>query len=850
LADEKDTRRIDSILSNLMHTPRFGKATAGRDLRRGPRGTSFGVPLIEQDDGGFLIDMSAVRVFSGLPGFVSLLARQVLEQSRNSSVDVLVQVIVDPGTTAELAALGVTHVVVYARRPVAGYLLQDQEGFVRDLRLVFDAVQLPQWGGLLFPRAFQKKEEAEAAVLFPFHVSKEAGQRHFMLVEHDREGRFLRITVEDGAQSRLFLKRIPHRVVTDIGRRHYSLDIAAMAEQIFVGIHHECQNQQHEYIEIPGRQAALFELLIASGLAAVRDAAFSWSQETAESLLLSGGSTFVQLLSKVLVLLEDDVVMQTLSDGHCIEMLDARDHVYIDLSRKGARLNIAIGARRKRPDMHAHLLRMPHLLACQEAARPDLLQDYRILLIHHTTSEVLGFVRALEASQCASVTTLFINYQGVVPDYYLEDILSLPDRRFSFHALQRVELRDSVAGAYILSRQYSPLDRLARLDQALRTLRGGYLESMRLAAGHLFFREAVAARKEGRKLLLIEDGGYVAPVLNRLCRAGLAASKALEAYAVEAPEDLPDSLPLDAWLKSIVPATFEHTANGYYQLQETEAECGGLALPAFTIASSRYKNIVEAEACAHSILSAVESIFNGLGKCMMHRNALVLGSRGNIGRFLFRTLKERVTYGSVWGLDLKVQTGREETSSEFSDAAALPEGLWKQTDLFLGVTGVSVLKKPFFERLIAEGTARDLFFASGSTKTIEFTDLLALIEECSNADRPAIDGRPVRVEKYPIKDPQNRVLQGHHVKITFLDGETPSTSEAAPAKHLYLLGDCMPINFLYYGVPGEVIDGVFEELFSLLKGVLSHYEKGDAYPPAIYALDRNIDKNGNGRPSV
>ena len=128
------------------------------------------------------------------------------------------------------------------------------------LRLVFDAVQTPRWGGLLFPGAFQAQNEDNCdpvenehpAMLFPFHTSCQGAHGYFILLENDREGRFLRLTIEDGAQSRLFLKRIPHRVVNEIGRRHYRQDIAVMADQIFTGIHRECQNQHNEYIEIPG----------------------------------------------------------------------------------------------------------------------------------------------------------------------------------------------------------------------------------------------------------------------------------------------------------------------------------------------------------------------------------------------------------------------------------------------------------------------------------------------------------------------------------------------------------------------------------------------------------------------
>jgi len=63
-----------------------------------------------------------------------------------------------------------------------------------------------------------------------------------------------------------------------------------MAEQVFTGIHRECQNQHNEYVEIPGRQAAFFELLIASGLLNVTGAVFRWTQEIAEKLLLDQDS--------------------------------------------------------------------------------------------------------------------------------------------------------------------------------------------------------------------------------------------------------------------------------------------------------------------------------------------------------------------------------------------------------------------------------------------------------------------------------------------------------------------------------------------------------------------------------
>ena len=438
--DTTPKKQIGSILNNLMHAQRFQKEKSDLRVPHGPQLTSFGIPLMEEKDGHFLIDMTDMRVFSGIPGFVSSLAKQVVEECRNSSVDILTRVMVDSENTPELAALGIHHVVVYARGPVARGLVENRETFTGHLRLVFDAVQTPRWGGLLFPGAFESQEKGRCdpvenekpAMLFPFHTSCQGAHAYFILLEHDREGRFLRLTVEDGAQSRLFLKRIPHRVVNEIGRRHYRQDIAVMADQIFTGIHRECQNQHNEYIEIPGRQAAFFELLLASGLSKVTGAVFRWTQEISEKLLLDEDSVFVLLLSKILMLLEDEGLVKTLFAGNTLEMVDNDDRVYMDLSRKGSMLNISMGEPRKMPDMQAHLRRMPNLSVTQKKAPQGIFSGYRILLIHHATSEVLGFVKALDASSCGFLTTLFIRYQGVVPGYHLEDMLRHARSAFSF----------------------------------------------------------------------------------------------------------------------------------------------------------------------------------------------------------------------------------------------------------------------------------------------------------------------------------------------------------------------------------------------------------------------------------
>ncbi|RJR52647.1 MAG: hypothetical protein C4576_02395 [Desulfobacteraceae bacterium] len=845
-------KQIGSILNELIRAERFTRQKRQPVVRRGPVLTTLGVSLIEQGDGRFLIDMSAVQVFAGIPGFVGYLGKQILENCRKSTTDVLTQVVVDADSTPELAALGLGRVVVYARGAVARYLAEAQQHFLWRLRLVFDALQTPQWGKLVFPNGFgdpgaameEDPGEQRPALHFPFQDETGRPNKYFFFVEYDCKGRFLRITVEDSAESRLFLKRIPHRTVKDALRFHYQQDIPAMAGKIFTGIHRECQNQRNEYTEIPGRQPALFELLISAGLTDLSGAVFRWTRESAESILLQDHAGFSRILCKILLLLEDESVIGTLSNENVVEMVDESTRIYLDLSRKGAMLNISIGEPRKQPDMMGHLKRMPHLEQRVEEKRLPLLDDYRVLLIHHATSEVLGFVKALQQARCPAVSTLFIRYRGIVPESLIEDMLSMPGQSYSFYGLQRVELRDAIGGAYILSRQYSPITGLERLDAALRSRRGGYLDSMRFAALHLFFREAFQAAAQGRKLLPIEDGGYIAPVLNRFCHEGKTLEEALAFCEMGPPPEAPKTVLFREWLAGIVPATFEHTANGYYQLQDVQEECGALQIPAFTIALSRYKNVNEAESCAYSILNAVESIFHGLGKCIMHRQTLVLGSRGNIGHFLFRAVSERVSHGGAYGIDLKMNAGPK-TFAEFSRIEEVPGTAWRSFDLFLGMTGVSVLKREFFEKLLLQGSAQEIFFASGSTKTSEFADLTNWLGDLVRSESPMVGDQAVSLETTPIQDPQNGMLQGHRVRITFVnhDGMSPPRHEHSH-KDIYLLGDSMPINFLYYGVPAEVVDGVFEELFCLVCSATEVLKHAGDYPPDIYAVDVNIDKYG------
>lgn len=876
---EQQDKKIGGILHRLMQTPGLATNKRGERPPAQPGLTSLGVPLLAEADGHYVIDVSEVKIFIGIAEFLRTLATEVLHHTRDTLRDVMVQCEVDPQATPELSKLGVDNVSLYARSRVARGIAQRQKPFLHLLRLVFDAIQTERWGAVLFPHAFGHDEPDTTtdrpALLFTMQRRNAAndtlqpdsggpaGNRDsdtthgelLLLAEYEPEGAFLRITVEDARASRLFLKRIPHRVVQDLARRHCLQDTYRIAEQIFQGIQRECQTQQDEYTELPGRQPALFELLMQCGLEAVVCIKFRWSLEDMEPLLLYMDPDIFELLSKILLLFEDTRVMAVLAAGDQLEMLCGKHRVFFDLSRGGACLNISLDQRRKSLSVQEYARRMPAMSRLLHD-NAGALAGFRVLFIHHITAEILGTLRALEALQSDFVTTLFIKYKGQTPDEHLDALFTLDQERFRFHSLQRVEARDSLEGNYILSRQYSPLAGLEHVEAWLRSEKPDYLEAMRSIAFTLFFHEICEAKRLGRQLLLVEDGGYIAPLLNAYCLDSMSVGSVLALCGMDTSHplltvDVDPAQPLGAWLSDVFPGSVEHTRNGYDKLRILELERKRLYFPALSIAISELKNVEEARECAYSILNAVETIFHSMGLLLSRRNVLLIGCRGNIGGFLLRALSQRLEQGRVCGVDLDVNDSAHPHAAGFGPAACSEHRLIDEItaeivntfDLVIGVTGVSVLSPETLAHMLVHGPCRDIFLASGSTKTVEFAAVSRWLQELRECEAPHIGGEPVRLNMSPLKDPQTGVVQGHRVRVHFLHPDRAHAN--IPYKDVHLLGDLMPINFLYYGVPMEVIDDVLCQLLELTVGLAEARREGRALPHRLLAVDHEIDGRGN-----
>jgi hypothetical protein len=271
---------------------------------------------------------------------------------------------------------------------------------------------------------------------------------------------------------------------------------------------------------------------------------------------------------------------------------------------------------------------------------------------------------------------------------------------------------------------------------------------------------------------------------------------------------------------------------------EVAREFGTLRYPACSIAISDLKRGPEAEECSHSILNAVQNILNRLGRMLSRRQAVVLGSRGAIARHTLADLGRILGPDRVYGVDIEASGDMQEACMEVRTLEEVPKDVFYETDLMIGVIGKSILKQEMIEAMVIHGKKRYLFFASGSTKTVEFQDLENWIQGLMLAESPVVRDVPVRLSTSPVRDLQTGVLQGHRVDLSF---DSPSITD----KTLFLLGDLTPINFLYYGIPREIIDEVMTQLFTVCVGLNGHHREQRPLPPALLAVDHQIDMDAN-----
>lgn len=810
---------------------------------------------IERQGEALRIDLSGLPIFFGLSVLARDLGEKIIQQHQLDRVDIDVEKKVRRSQTPELAGLRIENVKVVGEYEAFDRILADPDAFLEELTSVFGTLQMRVWRRHLFP---ERPDARPKALVFP--CTRDPAERAYpfrivleRVASSKRTGKyFLRAAFEGLEGRRLDLASLPHVVVDRSKARTFIAGSTRLARVFSDRVRWLTQQGKRTYTEEKHADSYVFARLAEAGLHAFETIEVSWTEAYGDLFRSIDPEELTAVFKKLFLLLEDHGFRRLLEAGERVRM-DVREvSAYVDLSQLGRSLNVSLGRERKVASLDAYLGRMPALEDLVNRLAPDrpLGGKVRVLLIHHVTAEILAVIGALKALGAGEVRTLFVHYGEEVPSEFLESLLDLDPERFRAYALDKQVDPRSVEGSFRLSARFSPLDGLEDLDRRFAEERPGYMDAMVQAALRLFADLLVRSIQTGEPCLVVEDGGYLTPALTRRALRGDSLGDLLAEVGTRVPADLGETqdLPLRTVLDRWLIGTVEHTRNGLDRLTEVMEHEGGLVRPAFSIAVSDLKVEEEAREVADSILSAVESILHAEGKVLSRRRPAVVGSSGAIGKNLVRKLGARCQEngsGPVVEVDLRPPAGGDGTSgNRYATAfSRLADDVALGVDLVLGVTGRPAFGWEDLERLLLRGTRKTLYLASGSTKTVEFSDVSRGLDRLLAMPQPAMRGRGCRVRRWEMLDPQTRKPLGQRYRFT-LGGEEQRDGRPL-VREVCFLGSLMPVNFLYYGVPAEVMDPVLCQLLRCALGLVRRVTTGDPPANAIHAVDRDIDADGH-----
>lgn len=808
--------------------------------------TSLGYPL-RQIKEGWELDLSEMKIYSGLSVLAKVIGEHIMDEAERSSGDVSFCYKVSSNINPELVAMRIHYIQVHARAGVLRDCQEYREDFIRQLITVFGTLQRQKWRIEIFPEENHQKAKADIpiskALVFNFiHEFCDVENRKRFILEKSNNNNaeasfFFRLTIEKIEQETTDLKNIPNVVVDDLATRAYIAGSSKIAGSIREHIVNACSRGLDYYSEENRIYSRLFEQLQNAHLDRLEFINFSWDDCFSKYIQQTEPKKGASALKTIFLALEAYSICEILCNGGAVKVILHECYFTLYLTQLGRSLNISINLPRKIFHMDAYLKRMPMLASIASQTRHNYdFSDTKIFLVHHITSEIIGFIEALRKLKAYSIDVMFVKYSGIIPPVYLDTLLEA-DSSFLFMAGLEKKTSGKMTDYWTIAGDFSDTAELTDLKLFADHQKLSYFEAMKLVSIHLFLRCCLAAQKQKKKVLLIEDGGYIAPIVNAVGISKENTDAVLERFHVFPGHKI--EVPFYQWLKNILIGTIEHTKNGYDRLEALTAHQSRLLFPAYSIATSNLKTLEESQEVAHSILSAVESILHENGLVLSRRNIIVLGAEGNIGKSLCRLLQKGRLHENnqtLTRVDVKFEASGEK--GKYGSIGKIPDDELLRKDLFIGVIGKSILEKTQIEKLIIHGAKNDLFFASGSTKTAEFEDLSSWLQTISRLEAPRIEDIPVTIDYGRIYDPQSGFDQGRKVMIRFQKGDR------FYKKTLFLLADLSPVNFMYYGVPTEVMDSILSQLLTVSLGMNRQY-KSEMLPPAgLYAVDNHIDDWG------
>ncbi|TGK80731.1 hypothetical protein EHQ31_12955 [Leptospira montravelensis] len=806
--------------------------------------TSLGPVLSPVEDGLWEIDLTNLRIFFGLSILSRTIGEEIGNQLHSLPGDLSFTYKINPNINHELVDMHIQHVQVFARAGILKDWVLFREQFEENLRFVFGSFQQQSIAKKIHPEFYGEdpNRNSSVALLFPFEADFIHPSGYYILMERVaslyRIGDFfLRITIDTQEDGCLNLANIKHEIISDAHARTYIAGASKISESLSNGMINAAQKGETFYEEENSHFSKVFAQIEKTPLGKLTNINFYWEEQYRNLILSSDPSVSLTILKKLFLLLEDSSASKKIKEGNTIRALIGKVSVYVDLSRLDRVLNFSINQKRTLLDSSFYLKRMPILEKIANSDGHNLsFEGVNVFLIHHVTSEIISLIETLRRLKVNSLDVAFVKYGGNIPPVYLDILLDIPTETFFMAGLEFKLTRNNTP-YYGVSPLYSDFEIHSTFRHKLEEAKLGFFDAMRKLAVFLFLNKLLSLIPKNEKLILIEDGGYVAPILNERALDGISFGSILDEFWVETKDQTIKEKPFNEILKNYVLGTIEHTRNGYDRLVKVKEEKQSLFLPAFSIAISNEKTMEESKEVARSILNALDNTLHGIGKALSKRKILLLGSQGNIGVFLKKYLIGGFLHENnldIIEIDRKIQS---ESKFAKSDFLKVSESEFSEIDLIIGVTGESIILPNAWESWILKSKHKQLFIASGSTKTAEFSDFINWTNELNLTENPKLGGDDLEISFQRILDPQTQMELGS--KIIF------RIDTKKIEKEVYLISDGSPVNFLFFGVPTESMDPIISQLASVSLGMVHYYKSKRLPKPDLYAVDHQINVWGD-----
>lgn len=566
---------------------------------------------------------------------------------------------------------------------------------------------------------------------------------------------------------------------------------------------------------------------------------------------------------------------------------------------------------RENYEIYNCLKNMPHCIKSMEISRGDkdgkIGTDYPLnnticVGVHHLDDKSYGGLCVLREWGATEMINVFVGYNPLQNEIWKSMIDDIPVELFTACILETIPAGEGAPkwaeGTYRVAEKFKKIpknwgfhseefnDIFAGTDTAKNPSGKPltFLLAQRSLCAYNFLRALMSGYTKGKKVFVWEDGGYLNPIIDQAIEEKLTFAEFRERYMV--PDDPgadevfgANHVELMDVLEKVFVGSVELTRNGY-DMSAAIAETRPMNTKFFSIAASYEKIMLEGDSITLACLDALSQVLYSTGYSLRDRNVLVMGARGNLGRLSVKHFADIL--GSpkeqLWGCDLKVDWPDPEQGSipewaewsasnkplenvagEVSAYGKLPEDVRYSFDVIFGWTGSprtvdgvryqTISGQDVADWLTKGKEKSSLYLASGSTKTVEFSDVLTWMESIMSAEERYINGiklddlivAPIPdelsiaavLQMWPNENPpsESDVARNFGTQFTFIFEQ----EGVQVTKTVYLVNNTMPINFMYYGTPTEIMDMTYSQVASCAVALM----KNTDIEPGVYPTDYN-----------